>query len=173
MRSICRFHCRAPWSSFPPRALCLCTVGLLVLSIGAQSGVAQATHGTAASHPQQSQDRLSAIRAMHLSSTQQQALTAIRGRYAGALQVGVARLNTLSHQHAAPGAIAATQDTLHALLAAERAAVDSVVTPQQRQQFDSAMQALRLHAGVRAVRHPIPAAASPNASAVPMPTGRP
>lgn len=71
---------------------------------------------------QRKRDPQFAIRAMQLSSAQQQALATMRGRYAGALRAHVTRRNPLTRQHTA---------------------IESVVTPEQRRPFQQAIQAPR------------------------------
>ncbi|MGI9089863.1 MAG: hypothetical protein ACR2GG_02030 [Gemmatimonadaceae bacterium] len=83
-------------------------------------------------------------RALQLSPVQERAMEAVRARYSPGIKSIIARLNALTDQQAATGLVKATEDTLRGIIGAEHAALDSLVTPDQRQRFNEAMR--RAHA---------------------------
>lgn len=90
------------------------------------------------------QDPRFAIKAMGLSAAQEAGLAAVRARYVNAIKGYVARLNALEQSVAQGSAskdnLAATEDTLKAILTAEHTAADSLITPEQKQRYQNAIR---------------------------------
>lgn len=90
------------------------------------------------------QDPQFAIKAMGLSAAQEQGLVQVRARYVIAIKGYVARLNVLeqdvAHGSASKETLGATEDTLRAILTAEHAAADSLLTPAQKQRYLNAIR---------------------------------
>ncbi|MEO7218911.1 MAG: hypothetical protein ABI026_12010 [Gemmatimonadaceae bacterium] len=90
------------------------------------------------------QDAKFAIKAMGLTAAQEQGLVHVRARYVTAIKGYVARLNVLeqdvTHGSASKETLVATEDTLRAILTAEHAAADSLLTPAQKQRYLNAIR---------------------------------
>lgn len=79
-------------------------------------------------------------RALQLSPVQERAMAAVRARYSLGVQALVARLNALVQQQATTETVKATEDTLRHVIETEHAALDSLISPDQRQRFVDAMR---------------------------------
>lgn len=83
-------------------------------------------------------------RALQLSPVQERAMAAVRARYSPDIKALIARLNALLQQRGtaeiAPATVKATEDTLRYVIGAEHAALDSLISPDQRQRFLEAMR---------------------------------
>lgn len=90
------------------------------------------------------QDPQFAIKAMALNAAQEQGLAQVRARYVTAIKGYVARLNVLEQSvalgSASKATLGATEDTLRAILTAEHAAADSLLTPAQKQRYLNAIR---------------------------------
>ncbi|MGI8548947.1 MAG: hypothetical protein ACR2M1_16770, partial [Gemmatimonadaceae bacterium] len=88
-------------------------------------------------------------RALQLSPVQEHAMEAVRARYSPSIPGIVARLNALAEQQATSETIKATEDTLRDIVGAEHAALDLLITPDQRQRFNEAMRRANAEAAPR------------------------
>lgn len=86
-------------------------------------------------------------RALQLTPVQERAMAAVRARYSPQVKALVARLNALvehsahpAQQQTVPDVVKATEDTLRQTINAEHAALDSLITPDQRQRFLDGMR---------------------------------
>lgn len=86
------------------------------------------------------QDAGYAVKAMRLTTLQEQALAQVRARYAPSIKAYVARLNALDQRSVAADTLKATEDTLKAILVAEHTAADSLITPDQKQRYLNALR---------------------------------
>lgn len=91
-------------------------------------------------------DVLLGKRALQLTALQEQTMAAVRARYRPLIIAYVTQLNTLQTQQSSDAAVSATRDTLRQLLLAERVALDSLITPEQRQRFEAAVRQANLAA---------------------------
>lgn len=80
-------------------------------------------------------------------------MAAVRATYSPGVKALVARLNALVQQQAAPETVKATEDTLRHTIASEHAALDSLITPDQRQRFNDAMRRARAEAPAPPLHH--------------------
>lgn len=71
-------------------------------------------------------------------------MAAVRARYSSGIKALITRLNALLQQRGtaeiAPATVKATEDTLRYVIGAEHAALDSLISPDQRQRFLEAMR---------------------------------
>lgn len=98
-------------------------------------------------------------RALQLSPVQERAMMAVRARYSPGVQALIARLNVLVQQQATQATaetVKATEDTLRHVIETEHAALDSLISPDQRQRFLDVMR--RAHEQAAPPPAPLPVA---------------
>ncbi|MGI8508952.1 MAG: hypothetical protein ACR2MQ_06475 [Gemmatimonadaceae bacterium] len=114
-------------------------------------------------------------RALGLTVLQEQTMAAVRAQYRPTVTAYVTRLNAMLKAGTSSDTRKPVEDSLKATIALEHAALDSLITPQQKQRMEAALRDARVKAGVSA-KHSVTVAGSRSttaaapASLVPVPS---